>query len=125
FLARLPQGQHARHDDHETTDSAWLAPREALRRYWAHDIELAPPQIMSLAYLSRHATAGYALADARSRKPPLIEPEPFEHQGVRIICYPGDERHPLRERALPGPTRLQWAGGRFEPPGGFDSLFRD
>lgn len=125
FVARVPPDQAPRHDEHETTASAWLAPREALRQYWDSAIQLAPPQIMSLAHLSRHATVREAIAAARSRRPPLIHPEPFEHEGVRVICYPGDERHPVRERALPGPTRLHWLGGRFEPAGGFDALFGD
>jgi 8-oxo-dGTP pyrophosphatase MutT (NUDIX family) len=125
FLARIPPGQHARHDDLETTDSAWLTPREALRRYWQGEIQLAPPQIMSLAHLSRHSSTDEVIAAARCRRPPLIHPEPFEHEGRRVICYPGDERHSVRERALPGPTRLHWLDGRYEPAGGFDALFRD
>jgi hypothetical protein len=40
-----------------------------------------------------------------------------------MICYPGDERHSVRERALPGPTRLHYRDRRFEPAGGFDALF--
>jgi 8-oxo-dGTP pyrophosphatase MutT (NUDIX family) len=39
FLARAPTDQIAAHDNHETTESVWLAPREALtrteRRCWA------------------------------------------------------------------------------------------
>jgi 8-oxo-dGTP pyrophosphatase MutT (NUDIX family) len=125
FLARVPFDAQARHDDHETTHSAWLAPREALRQYWDGEIQLAPPQVMSLAHLSRYSRADEALADARTRPPPLVHPEPFEHEGTRVICYPGDERHSVRERALPGPTRLLFVAGRFEPPGGFDALFAD
>lgn len=125
FLARVPQGQQPRHDEHEAIDSAWLTPREALRQYWDGTIQLAPPQIMSLAHLSRHARVQDALDAAASRKPPLIHPEPFEQDGVRVICYPGDERHSVRERALPGPTRLHHREGRFEPAGGFEALFTD
>jgi hypothetical protein len=125
FLARVPAGQQPRHDEHEAIDSAWLAPREALRQYWDGTIQLAPPQIMSLAHLSRHASVQDALDAAASRKPPLIHPEPFEQDGMRVICYPGDERHSVRERALPGPTRLHHRGGRFEPAGGFEALFTD
>jgi hypothetical protein len=125
FLARVPQGQEPRHDDHETTASLWIEPLEALRQYWSGGLPLAPPQIMSLAHLSRFAHVQAALDDARTRKPPLIHPEPFEQDGVRVICYPGDERHSIRERALPGPTRLHLRGGRFEPAGGFDALLRD
>ena len=125
FLARVPPGQQPRHDEHEATDSAWLSPRDALRQYWDRAIQLAPPQIMSLAHLSRYALVQDALDAAASRRPPLVHPEPFEQDGARVICYPGDERHSVRERALPGPTRLIHRGGRFEPAGGFDALFID
>lgn len=123
FLATVPCGQVPRHDDHEATDSAWLTPRAALQQYWDRQIELAPPQIMSLSHLSRHASVADALAEARRRKPPLVVPEPFELEGLRVMCYPGDERHPVRERALPGPTRLHYRNRRFEPAEGFEALF--
>jgi hypothetical protein len=93
-----------------------------LTRYWAGQIELAPPQIMSLSHLNRYASAASALAAAHSQKPPTIQPEPFDQEGMRVICYPGDERHSLRERALPGPTRLHFRNRRFEPAGGLGEL---
>ena len=123
FLARVPEGQIARHDDHEATESVWLAPRVALEQYRDAAIELAPPQIMSLAHLARHASVESALAQARLRKPPLVLPEAFEHEGERVVCYPGDDRHSVRERALPGPTRLHYRNRRFEPADGFEALF--
>lgn len=123
FVAAVPAQQTARHDDFETTESVWLAPRMALQQYWDGRISLAPPQIMSLAHLARHGTVGSVLAEARRRPPPLILPEPFDQDGMRVICYPGDERHPVPERALPGPTRLHYRNKRFEPHGGFEGLF--
>lgn len=123
FVAAVPPGQQPGHDDHEATASLWLAPRAALQQYWAGQIQLAPPQIMSLAHLARHNSADSVLAEARSRTPPTIRPEPFEHQGMRVLCYPGDARHSERERAMPGPTRLCWRNQRFEPEdGGLQAL---
>ncbi|MDO8387852.1 MAG: NUDIX hydrolase [Polaromonas sp.] len=123
FVAAVPGGQVARHDDFETTDSIWLSPREALRQYWAGQIELAPPQIMSLAHLARHSAVDSVLTAARERRPPVIQPESFDDNGERMICYPGDERHTVREAALPGPTRLFYRNKRFEPLCGFEGLF--
>lgn len=123
FLAPVPAGQDARHDNHEAVESAWLAPRAALEQYWNGQIELAPPQILGLAHLARHASVQAALSQARLRPPPLVVPEVFEHDGTRTMCYPGDERHSVRERALPGPTRLHYRNHRFEPAGGFEALF--
>ncbi|WP_137896660.1 NUDIX hydrolase [Ramlibacter sp. 2FC] len=122
FVAALPPGQTAQHDDHETTDSVWLAPRAALEQYRDGQIDMIAPQIMSLAHLARHASVASVLEAARLRPPPLIEPQPFEEDGMRVICYPGDPRHPVRERALPGPTRLCFRNKRFEPMQGFDEL---
>ena len=123
FIAARPAGQSAGHDNVETTQSAWLAPRTALEHYWSREIELAPPQIMSLAHLSRQATVASAMAEAASRKPPVIMPEAFNEDGTRVVCYPGDPQHSVAMRALPGPSRLIWRNKRFEPAQGFDALF--
>ena len=58
-------------------------------------------------------------------RPLLVAPQPFDYQGLRAICYPGDQLHRVRERALPGPTRLVYRNRRFEPVEGFDALFAD
>ena len=124
-MALVPAGQVAVHDNHETTESIWLAPRTALQQYWSGQIALAPPQIMSLAHLARHASVDSVMTQARARLPPMIQPEPFDLEEGRVICYPGDVRHSVRELAMPGPTRLYFhaQNKRFEPVDGFDSLF--
>ncbi len=123
FLARLPEGQQARHDGYEATEAVWIRPRQALERHAAHEIELVPPQLMSLVQLCRHADVASAWNEALAAHPPRIQPEACEVDGERILCYPGDPLHSVRERALHGPTRLRWVGRRFEPLGGFDSWF--
>ncbi len=123
FAVEVDPDAVARHDERETTDSVWLSPRQALERYWAREISLAPPQIMSLAHLSRHDRVADALREARGRTPPLIQPEPFDLEGFRVVAYPGDPRHPTVARAIPGPTRLIFREDRFEPVEGYDALF--
>lgn len=123
LVAALPPGQDARHDDFETTASTWLGPREALHAYWARALVMMPPQIMTLADLSRFGSVAAVFDHANSRPAPTIEPEPIDVDGVRIVCYPGDERHPQRDRAMPGPTRLLLRDKRFEPERGLDALF--
>lgn len=122
FVAALPPGQSPVHDNLEAIDSLWLSPREALERYWANALSFAPPQIMTLASLTRFKTVADALHFAKSRKPPCVLPEPFDENGVRTICYPGDPQHSVRERALEGPSRLRFVNGKFEPLGGLQAL---
>lgn len=123
FVAALPEDQEAQHDNVETTASIWLTPREALERYWARSIDMAPPQIMTLSHLSRYTDVASVLQAAASKPPALIAPEPFDDNGARIICYPGDARHSITTAAMPGPSRLRHSDGRFEPEGGFTAFF--
>lgn len=122
FVAEAPPGQVAHHDNHEATETVWLHPRAGLQQYWNGLIDLAPPQIMSLGQLARFDSVAALMAAARRRAPPLIAPEPFDEDGQRVICYPGDPRHSLRESAWPGPTRLIYRNRRFEPEGGLAAL---
>jgi 8-oxo-dGTP pyrophosphatase MutT (NUDIX family) len=123
FVAALPTDQVASHDNVETTESVWLTPRQALTQYWERTIEMAPPQIMTLAHLSRFADVAGVLHSARASVPALVAPEPFDDDGERVICYPGDPRHSVRTAAMPGPTRLRFRNRRFEPEQGFEALF--
>jgi hypothetical protein len=125
FIAAMPAHQTAVHDNVEATASAWLAPRDALEQYWSHAMEMAPPQIMSLAHLARHGSVASVLADLATRAPATVLPESHDHNGQRVICYPGDPRHSVSTRALRGPTRLVWRNRRFEPEAGLASLWSD
>ncbi len=123
FVARAPADQVARHDDEETVDTLWARPRSALEQYRDGAIELAPPQIMTLAHLARHASVAEVLDAAARQRPPTILPQAYDDAGTRVICYPGDTHHAVRTRAMPGPTRLLMRGQRFFPEDGFDVLW--
>jgi 8-oxo-dGTP pyrophosphatase MutT (NUDIX family) len=122
FVAALPAGQSAAHDNVETTESVWLTPLAALQEYGSASIALAPPQIMTLAHLARFASVADILQAARSASPALVLPEAFDIAGERVLCYPGDARHSVAQRAMPGPTRLVYRRQRFEPEQGFGAL---
>ena len=78
---------------------------------------------MSLVNLAHFKDVAHAMAEAARRPPPTIQPEPFDDEQGRTICYPGDPKHSRRERAMPGPSRLRYVKGRFEPQGGFEAFF--
>lgn len=123
FVAAVPAGQVAVHDNFEAIESVWLKPRAALEQHRDGLIEMAPPQIMTLAHLSWFENVQAAMIFAKSRMPPVIQPHAIDIDGTRVICYPGDEQHPVMERAMPGPTRLRYRNKLFEPVDGFEALF--
>lgn len=126
FLTLAPANQDACHDNFETTASIWLTPRDALQRWDRGEIDMAPPQIMSLAHLARYASCTQALQAARTQAPPCICPENYhDDSGQVVLCYPGDPLHTVPQRALPGPTRLYVRHKRFEAEGGMAALYAD
>ncbi len=125
FLAKNPDLQIAKHDNFEAIDSAWFSPKLALQKYWDLEIEMAPPQIMSLANLSFFDDVDSALEYFRGKAPACIRPQPFDLEGIRHLCYPGHEKHPEREKVMRGPKILRFMNQRFEPEGGFDAFFVD
>ncbi len=124
FVAALPEGQEATHDNHEAVHSVWLRPHDALQRYWDGEIALVPPQIMSLAQLGRAADVASLLAETAARPPHTVRPHVCQVEGVTTMAYPGDPLHAERERVMPGPLRLLVRGRRFEPVDGFDGFRR-
>ncbi len=123
FIASIPEGATATHDGQEADASAWYSPREALERYRDREIMLAPPQIMTLAGLVSLESYAQVRERLRAHTPRLIEPVSVQSDGQRVIVYPGDSRHPVRERAMPGPTALVYRDNRFEPENGFERFF--
>jgi 8-oxo-dGTP pyrophosphatase MutT (NUDIX family) len=122
FVAEAPPGQLAEHCAFETTEAVWMSPRAGIERCWAGEIEMAPPQILTLSHFHRLGSVARVMDAAGSRAPVLIEPEPFDEDGCRVICYPGDPRHSLRQPVWPGPTRLTYRNQRFEAEGGLSAL---
>jgi 8-oxo-dGTP pyrophosphatase MutT (NUDIX family) len=116
FLAEVAPGTRAAHDTQETIAGAWLTPAEAIARHGRAEIDLPPPTLRTLELLAPFARASEALADARSRRPPVVRPVFRDLSGQWILAIPGDPEHPEKEPVLAGPTRfsakdLRWFSG--------------
>jgi 8-oxo-dGTP pyrophosphatase MutT (NUDIX family) len=113
YLLELPPGQVGRHDEHETTMSFWARPLGILDRFTRGEIFLAPPTTRSLELLASapDVRAARALAGEQSLRPicPLFVPD----DQANFLALPGDPTHPVRERAVAGPTRFVLRDGRF------------
>jgi len=92
FVARAPDAQIPRHDDHEVIANLWVRPSEALEAHRAGQFEMIFPTVRSLIALERFATAdGLMAAAAAIAEVPAILPRIVEDEGggVRIVL-PGD-----------------------------------
>ena len=75
FIAAAPEGQVGRHDEHETVDSVWVAPEEALSRHRDGDFGLMNVTRHQLEGLARYPSAQAAIdAAAGNRRFPVHRP---------------------------------------------------
>ena len=116
FLACMPPDQSLTLDQREVVQAVWCGPEEALHAYWSGELQLAPPQLLTLTDFLAWPSLQKLWDYAQGRAPVCIRPEPFDDDaGLRHICYPGDPLHSEPTRRMAGPTRLVYRQGRFEP----------
>ena len=113
FVAAVPNGTEARHDDGETVDSAWLRPADALQACRDGAIFLAPPTWTTLEELLPFATVAEVLEATRSRSILPIQPVLRSEAGQIIIVLPGDPENPANP-GVEGPTRLHWTDAGWQ-----------
>ncbi|MCH2170151.1 NUDIX domain-containing protein [Myxococcota bacterium] len=68
FLAVMPEGQIARHDNREAVHSEWLRPAEAISRWERGEIEMLPPTRAALQVLAEYSSSARALSDAQAQQ---------------------------------------------------------
>jgi 8-oxo-dGTP pyrophosphatase MutT (NUDIX family) len=117
FLARMPPGQVAKHDEGETTALDWLSPREALARFDRRELLLPPPTWTTIRQLAPRASIDDVLGWARQRTIVRIMPGWVKTDTETILTLPGDPLLP----AIPGwdgPTETRFVlqeGSRWQP----------
>jgi 8-oxo-dGTP pyrophosphatase MutT (NUDIX family) len=91
FVAALPPGQVPVHDDHETVDTVWVTPRQALARHRDGELDLIFPTLKNLEAIARFSTSGELLAAAAAveRVPTVLPRVVADDRGFRILL-PGD-----------------------------------
>ena len=98
FLAVLPDGQHAVHDDAELIDSCWMTADEAIAAGRRGDIQLMYPTYSTLRDISAFETIEDIVAWARKRGESgdaQLLPAFVEVDGRDTVVMPGDPHYPM------------------------------
>jgi 8-oxo-dGTP pyrophosphatase MutT (NUDIX family) len=101
FLAKLPEGQVAVHDNEELTSTAWMTPEDAIKRNAAGEIVLLPPTIMTLTELLSFSSVSGLFKYASSKEIPTIMPEGFAEGSIVGVRLPDDPIYSNEELRLP------------------------
>lgn len=113
FIAQAPAGQTGAHDQTETTASFWATPAEVLRRFYAGEVQLAPPTHRTLDLLTSCKSTGDAFALAARACLDPICPRLVPMGDTMALVLPGDPEHDVRETRVPGGTRYVLRGERW------------
>ena len=88
FLAATPPDQIAEHDGHESLDSIWIRPADAINRGEQGTANVVFPTRMNLSKLDRSPTLEQALATAHTEAIVTVQPEPQPCDGGNVMTIP-------------------------------------
>lgn len=116
FLAEMPAGQEAKHDEDETTETAWLSPAAAIDRCLDDTILLPPPTWTTLKQLARLVSVTEVLAWAQATRIVMIQPGFVRAEHKTMLTLPGDPTYPAIDGwEVPEDTRFLLQDGRWRP----------
>ena len=117
FLARMPGGQDARHDESETTALEWLSPQAAIARFEQRDLLLPPPTWTTIRQLAPRTSIDDVMAWAKTRTIVRVMPGWVKSDTETMLTLPGDPLLPtIPGWDVPEETRfVLQEGSRWQP----------
>jgi 8-oxo-dGTP pyrophosphatase MutT (NUDIX family) len=117
FIARMPDGQTARHDEGETTALEWLTPQAAIAKFERRELLLPPPTWTTIRQLAPRRSIDDVLSWARSRSIVRVMPGFFKNGDEVTLTLPGDPLYPtIPGWEVPEETRFVLEeGARWAP----------
>lgn len=101
YLAHAPADQLAVHDGHESVDSVWLTPQEAIAAAAQGTYTIIFPTLRNLEKLAQSNDVASAIAAARSAPVVPVLPWTEARQDATYLCIPTDAGYPVCEEVMP------------------------
>ncbi|MEW6777168.1 MAG: NUDIX hydrolase [Bdellovibrionota bacterium] len=122
FVAEAPSAQEAEHDAGELVEKAWLTPKQAIEKYEAGEIKLAPPTLVTLWRLSEFGDVQKALTELGRRSVTTMTPKPKSVGGELHLILPshpdyGPLDDPSQKADPNGPWGFTMRDGKWRPVG--------
>ena len=101
FLAEAPSDHLAIHDGHESVDSVWITPAQALADAAAGTRTVIFPTLRNIEKLGRHATAAEAIAAAVASPTVRVLPWTERRDDGTYLCIPVEADYDVSEEKMP------------------------
>ncbi len=99
-------------DGSEIHDHRWLAPSDALAAHAAGELELPPPQYVTLFSLQQYPSVQHALDALRDAVPSSFSPRFVSTPEGAVCLYDDDAGYETRSLDVAGPRHRLWLTGR-------------
>lgn len=100
FLAAAPADHLAVHDGHESVDSVWITPEEAIADAKAGKRTVIFPTLRNVEKLGTSATVADALADAADSTPVCVLPWMDRREDGTWLCIPEEAGYEISEEKM-------------------------
>jgi 8-oxo-dGTP pyrophosphatase MutT (NUDIX family) len=101
FLAAAPGDHLAVHDGHESVDSVWIRPAEALAQARSGVRTIIFPTLRNIEKLGSYATVEQAMAGARASKVVCVLPWTERRDDGTFLCIPTEAGYAISEERMP------------------------
>lgn len=105
YLVAAPSQQLALHDGHETVDSVWVRPADALAQAQAGTRTIVPATLLNLQKLGFSDSVDAALQAARQAPVVTVLPEVVKSDGMVVLRIPESAGYRISEFSAPAPRR--------------------
>ena len=102
FLMAAPPDQVAVHDGHESVDSVWIRPQDAVAEADAGRRTIIFPTLLNVKKLGRSATVAEAIAAARGAPVVTVLPTVADTERGRMMRIPAEAGYDVSEAPLEG-----------------------
>lgn len=103
YLAMAPADHLALHDGHESVDSVWITPAQAMADAESGNRTVIFPTLRNLAKLGLSSTAGRAIAAATRDTVVSVLPRIEQREDGPYICIPPEAGYDISEERVPQP----------------------
>ena len=101
YLAMAPADHVAIHDGHESVDSVWISPSQALADAASGQREIIFPTVRNIAKLAESQTAESAIAAAAAAEIVTVMPWMDKRDDGTYLCIPPEAGYDISEEKMP------------------------
>lgn len=104
FLASAPADHLAIHDGHESVDSVWITPAEALADAAAGKRTVIFPTLRNIEKLAHHGNVAEAIGATEGTTPVKVLPWTEKREDGNYLCIPVEAGYDISEEKMPDRT---------------------